>query len=351
MGRSLIREHQAFWDNTPGVVLRSQLDFSREPFRKRIYTENIKGPFSIESLDIDWLVQAYKKAFQDRPAFNGDLVEFIQFAYVVPWMEGIIGCLIYSLGRGASMVANPPDGEPAELSEHLKRVLDELETNPWLIKLNDGIETVARAFKNEYPVVQTLLRGPGDMLGAIMGYEKLVAYMLDSSCSDYLHELLDLCCSIWIEVANMHHKAAGTFKEGYCNAFGLWTPGIPARFQEDIASLLSPALYTEFLLPCGIRLADAFEYSSIHMHSGYVQTVYDWRNLSDQSAIKALQISLDPMGPAIEELMKTMLEMNARRPLIIRATKKEFPAQIEKHVSEFPGSIVITAVDNDSLRN
>jgi hypothetical protein len=351
MEETLIDKHCAFWKNEAGVVLLSQLDFSREPFRKRIYNENIKGPFTSDILDIDWLVQAYVNAFQGRPVINGDVFEFVQFAFVVPWMEGIIGCRLYSLGKGASMVAHPPDIDLAKLSQHLKDVLNDLDNNVWFNKLGDGIEMVVKALHGKYPVSQTLLRGPGDMLGALVGYEKLVTLMLGPSNKDYLHELLELCSSIWIETANMHHRRAGKFAGGYCDAFGIWAPGKTARSQEDFASLISPDMYTGFLVPHDIRIANAFEYSSIHMHSGYVASVYDWRSIAEKSTIKALQVSLDPMGPGIDELMKTLVEMNSRKPLIIRSMKSESSATLERRLSEFPGSVLLTSVDNESLKN
>jgi len=61
----LINKHRDFWKNSPGLVLRSQLDFDREPFRKRVYNENIKGPFTPQLVDTDWLSEAYAKAFKE----------------------------------------------------------------------------------------------------------------------------------------------------------------------------------------------------------------------------------------------------------------------------------------------
>jgi hypothetical protein len=351
MEEAMIKKHLDFWSNTPGIFLRSQLDFSREPFRKRVYNENIKGPFTTDMLDIDSMVQSYVKAFKGRPLLNGDVFEFIQFAFVVPWMEGIIGCRLYSLGKGASMVAHPPDIEPRSLSQHLNKVLDSLDNNEWFNKLGDGIEGVVEALNGEYPVAQTLLRGPGDMLGALVGYEKLVTQMIDPTNNKYIHELLELCSSIWIEVAKLHHGRAGIFKNGYCNAFGIWAPEKTARSQEDFASLISPDLYTEFLVPHDVRIANAFNYSSIHMHSGYVKYVYDWRSIAEKSTIKALQVSLDPMGPGIDDLLETLLEMNSNKPIILRSMKAELVDGIERHLSEFPGSILLTSVDNESLKN
>ena len=348
--KQLIQSHREFWDNKPGLVLRSSLDFGREPFRKHVYDENIKGTFTPEMLDINWLAEAYVKAFQGRPIINGDVFEFVQFAYVVPWMEGIIGCKLFSLGRGASMVAYPPDVDSKNLLQHLRDILEKLDKNVWFQKLGNGIEAVLKGLHGNYPVSQTLLRGPGDMLGALIGYENLVTRMLNPDDRGFLNELLDLCSKIFIKTVEMHHQYAGQFAGGYCNAYGIWAPELTGRSQEDIASLLSPKLYTKFLVPYDVRIANAFEYSSIHMHSGYVASVYDWRSISTKSAIKALQITLDPMGPGIDELMETFVEMNSMRPLIIRSVKGKLSESLESCISDFPGSILHTRVDNENLR-
>ncbi len=100
-------------------MLHSQLDLSREPSRKRIYSEIIRGIFTSDILDIDWMVHAYVKAFQGRPVINGDVFEFIQFTFVVPLIENTIACKLYSLEKGVRMVASPTDIATIKLSQHL----------------------------------------------------------------------------------------------------------------------------------------------------------------------------------------------------------------------------------------
>lgn len=345
-GRDIFQLHRNYWENLPSIVLRAKVDYTRDPLRMQIYAGNIKGDYSAERLDIEKLVDDTKRAYQDRSVVNGDVFECVQLACVIPWMEAITGCRIYALGKGASMVANPPDIEPVKLAQHLRHLLDNLEENAWFKKLINGYKGLAEVLGPKYPIAHTLMRGPGDMVGALLGHENLVWRMLKPAENrDFLNELLDLCAKIYTKAARMQLEQGREFEGGYVNEFGVWAPGLNVRTQEDEASLMSPKLYNEFLLPYHIQEVDDFDYSTFHMHTGYVMTVYNWRGLSKRSNIKAFEVDLDPSGPTVENLMETMIEINSEKPLVIDSVNEEQAKAIEEHISDFPGSVLHRALD------
>ena len=346
----IFQSHRDFWENLPGTVLRAKVDFTRDPLRMQIHTENIKGDYSVERLDIEKLVNDTKQAHQDRPVVNGDVFECVQLAPVIPWMEAIIGCRIYVLGKGASMVAKPPDIEPVKLPQHLRHVLDNLEENACFKKLIDGYKGLAEVLGPKYPIAPTLMRGPGDMMGALLGHENLVWLMLKPDENrEFLNELLDLCAKIYIKTARMQLEQGKEFEGGYVSEYGVWAPGLNVGVQEDEASLMSPQLYNEFLLPYNIQEVDAFDYSIFHMHSGYVMTVYNWSDLSKRSNIKALEVNLDLRGPTVENLMETMIEINSKKPLVIDSANEEQVKAVEEHILDFPGSVLQRLQDVTSI--
>jgi len=312
----------------------------------RIYDENIKGEFTPEMLDLEKLIDDITHAYQDRPLLNDDTFQCISFAGVVPWLEAIIGCHLYSLGRGASIIANPADIEPGDLPQHLRYLLDNLDENVWFKKLSDGYQALAEILGAKFPLTHTLMLGPGDMVGALLGHENFIGRMLKPADNeDFLNELLDLCAKIYIKTAKMQLERSKGFKGGYCNGWGLWAPGLNVRTQEDEAAFVSPKLYNEFLLPYHMQEVGAFDYSTFHMHSGYVISVYNWRDFSKKSTISALEVCLDPSGPTVENLMETLLGINSKKPLIIDAFTDEQAKAVEEHISDFPGSILYTKVD------
>ena len=344
----VFQSHRRFWNNSSGIVLCNESEPVPDPLRVRVYDENIKGEFTPEMLDVEKLINGITHAYRDIPLLNGDIFRSVQFANVVPWMEAIIGCHLYSLGRGASMVANPADIEPGDLAQHLRYLLDNLDENVWFKKLSDGYQALAEVLGAKFPLAHTLMRGPGDMVGALLGHENFIGRMLKPADNeDFLNELLDLSAKIYIKTARMQLERSGEFKGGYCNAWGLWAPGLNVRTQEDEAAFVSPKLYNKFLLPYHVQEVDAFDYSTFHMHSGYVRHVYNWRAFSKKSSIKAFEVQLDPSGPAVEDLMETLLEINSVKPLIIDAINDEQAKAVEEHISDFPGSILYNKTNTD----
>ena len=140
--REMFKSCEDYWDNKPGTVLRSALDYSRNPLRIKIHDENIKGDFSHDMLEIDKLVQDTEVTYRGRPLQNGDVFEFVQVDNVIPWMEAIVGCHIYDLGRGASMVANPADVAPEGLPDHLRHLLGDLELRHASVEAKSGVVLV-----------------------------------------------------------------------------------------------------------------------------------------------------------------------------------------------------------------
>ena len=338
----VFQSHRHFWNNSPGIVLRMGLGRSgTDPLRVRISDENIKGEFTPEMVDIERIVNDITRTYRDLPLLNGDVFQCVSFVSVIPWMEAIAGCHIYSLGRGgASMVAKPTDIEPGDLPQHLRYLLDNLDENAWFKKLGDGYQALAKALGAKFPLANTLMRGPGDMVGALLGHENFVGLMLKPADNkDFLDELLGLCVKIYIKTAKMQLEHSKGFKGGYCNGWGLWAPGSNVRTQDDEIALISPKLYNEFFLPYDIQEVAAFDYSTFGMHSG-VMSLYNWRDFSKKSTIGAFEVSVDPNGPTVEALMATLVGINSEKPLVIGSSNDELAKAIEKHIGDFPGSIL-----------
>ncbi len=341
----ILQSHKDYWKNKSGVVIRGALDYGRSPLRIKIHDENIKGDFTPEMLDVDDLVKETEIVYRGRPLLNGGVFEMVQFDNVIPWMEAIVGCHIYALGKGASMVANPSDVAPKELPYHLRKLLDNPDKNIWYKKLSDGYQGLAGILGDKYPRAHTLMRGPGDMVGALLGHEKFIGMMIDPGSKDLILQLLDLCSKIYIETAKMQLDKGGKFRGGYCNPFGIWAPVYNVRSQEDEASLVSPKMYDEFFLPHHIQEVAGYDYSTFHMHSGYVMTTYNWREFSKKGNIGSFEVAMDPNGPTAEVLLPSLLEMNITKPLVIDSCTAEQIKVIEEHISEFPGAVLHRDLD------
>jgi hypothetical protein len=92
--------------------------------------------------------------------------------------------------------------------------------------------------------------------------------------------------------------------------------------------------YDERILPFEAQICDAFDYSIIHLHSGYLFTVDALLKLD---AMTAIQVAIDPgsFGPRPVDLLPVFKKILDQKPLLIegRLTEREF----ETLVRELPG--------------
>jgi len=336
--QAVLKRHKEFWKNNAGTRLRCGQRFDQFPLRGKLRREDIKGIFGPQDLETATLVADYQRCFQSRSVLNGDCLEHVIFAPVIPWMEAIIGCPIYSLGTTGSMQAKPINIEISEISRHFTLTHDSLETNLWFQALCKGTKALAETLGGKFPMGNVIMRGPGDMLGAALGYEQFAIMTMRPAYKHLLHGLLDLCADLWIKVAETQLSLFQPFYGGYCNYFGPWAPGRTIQLQEDMASLMSPTTYKEFLFPYHIKILKAFEFSTFHMHSAYLK-IYAWRDLCAEIDTMCFEVSVDPSGPAMEDVLNTLLKINSTCPVIVGINdehKKEF---IERNLYRFNGAV------------
>ncbi|HLA82861.1 MAG TPA: hypothetical protein VJP78_14795, partial [Thermoleophilia bacterium] len=243
----------------------------------------------------------------------------------IPWTEAILGCPI-SIGA-ESIWSEPWLEHPWELEK-----LRLWEGSPWLAKLLELTSALVNTWDSPVQVTQTLMRGPIDMLSALLGNERTIFEIHDHP--DECRELLELCTEAFIEIALAQQRLIPPLEGGYCSWFGIWAPGTVVRTQCDTSALIGPRWYKEVILPFEKRICEAFDYSIIHLHSGYLDTVEALLNVEKPQAI---QIVIDPggFGPPPLTLQPTFRRVLEKKPLLIegRLTEREF----ETLLDELPG--------------
>jgi len=234
------------------------------------------------------------------------------------------------------------------VDEHLERVLGATDGNRWFRKLVDGMQELSTALGDKYPMGNALMRGPGDMLGALMGHQQFVLDAAMHRDPDRLVRALGACTEMWIRAADAQLDAERPFDGGHCCNYMLWAPGRHILLQDDIASLLSPTLYRELLVPAHLRILRSFPYATFHMHSGALG-VYAWEDYVGRGERVCLQVSLDPAGKALPDLMDELVKMNEMAPLILSPCTLEQQRFVEEHLGTFPGSVLVCSAVEYSL--
>ncbi len=242
-----------------------------------------------------------------EPATAGDLLSVRSPFAKVPWMEAIVGCPIRVSLQSSSMWSESVLGE-----DWYKDFRSLKPSDRWRGKLLEFTEFLS-ANSGAYLVANTLMRGPSDMVDALIGEENLCVGIYQHP--DEIHELMTMCADIFIDTAQAQLDRVSPFQDGYCNQFGIWAPGLSIRTQDDASALVSPADYAEFMLPPQEHIVAEFEYSTIHLHSNSLHVV----DAVLDSTINAVQVSMDPQpfGPTVIELLPTFVRMQEKKPILI----------------------------------
>jgi hypothetical protein len=161
------------------------------------------------------------------------------------------------------------------------------------------------------------MRGPSDLLSAILGYERAAKGMYRNT--QEVRPLLERLPAVFLDVArgqlNVIHKYCG----GHFDCSGVWAPGTTVRTQDDASRFMSPKVYEEFILPLEERICSNFEYSSIHLHSASLHIV---DQILHSKQIRSVEVVYD-FPPASSEVIPTLAKIQKVKPLLLEGAFTE----------------------------
>jgi hypothetical protein len=303
--KALLQRHEAFWrhQDLGEPLLRVRSNRERTPF------ENVD--LRPDMLDVDALTPEVGERDWRKRLVQGDLFH-TEHAYPrVPWMEAIIGCDIRA-GAEEAMWPKPALGPNYEGMEHIVPGDD----NPWLLKLLALTQALVQANDGSYLVTHTLMRGPIDLLSALMGDVRMGLAFYDEP--ERLAEVLSLATRAFLRVARAQYATIPSFEGGWSPwMYCLWAPGTVIRSQSDSASQLSPRMYREQILSHDRAIFGAFDYSIIDLHSA--GTLHLHPVLIEVEELNALSVTLDPYdnAPALDDLIPTFARILEAKSLSI----------------------------------
>ena len=301
----LLALHRAFWARENARPLLQVSSGPRVEDLQQLREPLGEGPLDPGQLDPARLVRPFAAAVRPGSDFFQPLAP-----PNMSWTEGMIGCPVW-VTAGESTWAAPVDAG-STMPAGLQLTAD----NPWQLSLLRVLRVMVDLSAGRLPVAQPMMRGPSDMAGALLGQSRM--------CTEiYLHlgelkQLLQQCAELWAQSYRQQLLAIPPWHGGYCNVYGVWSPGTAMRLQEDTAALFSPRHYEEFLLPLDRLIAEAAEYPVMHMHSDSLRFV---DLILAAAEIKAVQVAVDipPFGPTASELVPVLQKILASKPLILYA--------------------------------
>ncbi len=328
----LLARHEAFWRcdpaNAPLLGMSRWAQVSASQFDWRLPTD--EGLLEPEMLKVEDLLPQYETLFAGRP-LDDDLCWPAMPPTAIPWLEGVLGCPVrYSLPSGTF------SAEPAPVRDLLNRRRVTLEGNPWFEKLLEFVGGLADLSEGRFAVGLPLLRGPWDLVAALLGTTEMYVGLYDSP--DSLSHLAGICAGLWTEVAARLAASIPRWHGGFVGFLGLWAPDFDPMQQDDASVSVSPALYRSVMRPADRGVAREWRHTIFHLHSAGLQVLDDVLDVLDGHAVN---VDLDPSGPPAAEILPLLRQVQDRRvPLHLLAFDHGQARELAERLS--PAGLAIT---------
>lgn len=225
----------------------------------------------------------------------------------VPWLEACLGMPIQVYRDAIWPHPILSAGEPLESLQPAYR-------EDWIDALARFMSDLVVEFGDRYPIGMPFLRGPIDVVAGMIGTDRACLEFYDHP--DQMRRLIDLCATAWREISLRLQPIISPFHGGYvCGGRWVLAPGPCTYSSEDSTTFLSMDLFRRFLLPADQAISRTFPYGFVHRHSVSRQNI---AGLLDLQSGWAIEITMDPMGPSVGEMLPLLGELQERgRPLIV----------------------------------
>lgn len=247
--------------------------------------------------------------YQQELELTSDIIQPFTPAFGIPWVEAIAGCPV--VAYPGSLWAEPfLDSYSGRSSFHFNP------DNPWLRKLIEFCKVMVEFADNRFPIALPQMRGPLDTLAAMRTPAQMSIDLIDYP--DEVVKILGELTYLWIGIAKMALEIIPPFYGGYCTRMKMWAPGKAITPQNDISTLISPAMYKEFVLPWDQKIVTHFPFHSFHMHATEYHQVDNLLKLTELTAIE-LTLEHTLGGPPLDTMLPIAKRILDEKPLLLCA--------------------------------
>jgi hypothetical protein len=289
-------EHIKFWkgEKTDGALASFRIgDYFFASHYKAAVPLLVRGKKILpEMIEVDSFMEDYENQYAAIQGLGQPGFWTAEPYTGIPWMEAFWGCDI--LGGEKSFTAEPLARSPEDLKK-LRFSMD----NPWVEKYFEFVRKLNALSAGRFPVGAPIMRGPGDVGGALLGQTQFIYSLYDEAAA--VKDVLAKITSSFLQINERMLKENTPFLGGSSmGLYHVWAPGPSIWFQDDISALLSPDLYREFLLDCEKRICASCDYTMMHLHPSSFHLLDD---LLSNGGLKAVEINKDVGGPGIAEML------------------------------------------------
>ena len=302
----LIRRHTAFWEcaetDRPLVVALYQA------YQDTVLVAEAFGEGELlpERIDPAPILAVYDQMAEIHEQIRDDFVACAEPLLGIPWLEAICGCRV-RIPDGKSLWPEMPAGGPATTEIHF------FPSNPWFQRLLQVIQKVVGHAAGRYPVSMSHLRGPTDVLAALLGSQALLTGLIDEP--ERIQRLASQIAEVYLQVARAQEGLIPAYRGGYAiRQFGLWSPERSVWLQDDTSSMISLRRYQQIFLEPMVKMS-GFPYGVLHLHAPSLHLA---ETLAAVPNIRAINIYFDSPTITLEKAVPVLRKLQEKKmPLIL----------------------------------
>lgn len=305
-----IKRYLEFWNNSP--VERPMVGFSLGgwfSFQSYSAIQKYRGQVNPtpDMLSPERYFDDYDRIVAPWQEIEDDVIHSVAPIPAFPWLEAMLGIPIQV---GTESIWAKEGGFDYQNMDKLDLSKD----NPWRQKYLEFVAALQDRYGDRYPVGQPILRGTSDLVAALRGSQQMIFDLYDRP--EEFQRLGRICTDFFMGIIQDQLSVTRPFHGGYeVESFTLWAPGGIVRMQEDASALFSPDLYVKYLQEEDQRVASAFPYQVIHLHSSSLLLL---EQILDINVLKCVQINKDQGGWGVPKMLPLfqMVQKRGKRLLV-----------------------------------
>ena len=311
----LERRHRAFWSceptDRPVIVVNYGYYVDTELVAKAMG----EGELQPGDIDPDPILPEYDAVADVRERIGDDMLASGEPLVGIPWLEAICGCRVKVVDGKSLWAASPED---CDSIEDIVFSAD----NPWYIRLMEIVREVVRYVDGRYAVSMSHLRGPADILAALLGTQPFFFALMDEP--ERVRRMAEQAADAWLQVAEAQTRIIPAYQGGHViRQFGLWSPGRSSWLQDDTSSMLSQQQYSQFFIPPFQRMAQlpSVRYGVLHLHIPSLHLAEDFAGIEH---VRVLNVYFDDNQTTVSEALPVLKSLQEKRmPLVLAKTVYE----------------------------